>query len=49
MVNDTPAVVTYMSVVLHETVRIALTITSLNDLEVKARDVINEFLTAPLR
>ena len=47
MVKDTPAVVTYASVVLHETVRIALTIASLDDLEVKASDVMNTFLTAP--
>ena len=47
MVKDTPAVVTYASVVSRETVRIALTIAALNDLEVKASDVMNEFLTPP--
>ena len=47
MVKDTPAVVTYASIVSHETVRIALTITALNDLEVKASGVINAFLTVP--
>ena len=47
MVKDTPAVVTYASVVSSENVRIALTIAALNDLEVKASDVMNAFLTAP--
>ena len=47
MVKDTPAVVTYASVVSHDTLLIALTITALNDLEVKASDVMNTFLTAP--
>ena len=47
MVKDTPAVVTYASVVSRETVRIALTIAALNDLEVKASDVMNAFLIAP--
>ena len=46
MVKDTPAVVTYASVVSRETVRIALTIAALNDLEVKASNVMNAFLTA---
>ena len=47
MVKNTPVVVTYESVVQHETVRIALTIASLNDMQVNASDVINAFLTAP--
>ena len=47
MVKDTPAVVAYASDVSRETVRIALTIASLNDMEVKASDVMNTFLTAP--
>ena len=47
MVKDTPAVVTYASVVLRETVRITLTIADLNDLEGKVSDVMNAFLTAP--
>ena len=47
MVKDTPAVVTYASVVLRDTVRIALTIAALNDLEIKARNVMNTFLTSP--
>ena len=46
MVKETPAVVTYASVVSHDTVGIALTIADLNDLEVKASDVMNTFLTA---
>ena len=47
MVKDTPAVVPYASVVSRETVRIELTITALNDLEVKASNIMNAFLTAP--
>ena len=47
MVKNTPAVVTHASVVSRDTVRIALTIASLNDLEVKSSDVMNAFLTAP--
>ena len=44
---DTPEVLTYASVVSRETVRIALTLAALNDLEVKTSDVKNAFLTAP--
>ena len=44
---DTPAVMTYASVVSHETVHIALTLAALNDLEVQASDVMNAYLTAP--
>ena len=47
MVKDTPVAVTYASVVLRETVRIALTIASLNNLEVKTSNAMNTFLTAP--
>ena len=49
MVKDTPAVVTYVSVVSRDKVRIALTIAALNDLEVKESNVMNAFLIAPLR
>ena len=44
--TEAPAVMTYASVVSRETVRIALTIAALNDLEVKASDVQNAYLTA---
>ena len=47
MVKDKPSIVTYVSFVSRETVRIALTIAALNDLEFKASDVMNSFLTAP--
>ena len=46
MVKDKPAVFTYASVVSLETVIIALTMAALNDLEVKASDVMKAFLTA---
>ena len=39
---------TYSSVVSRETVRMALTIAALNDLEVKAGDIMNAYLTAPI-
>ena len=45
--TEEPAVMTYASVVTRETVRIALTIAALNDLEVKTGDVQNAYLTAP--
>ena len=45
--TETPKCMTYSSVVGQETVRIALTIDALNDLQVKAGDVINAYVTAP--
>lgn len=42
-----PAVLTYASVVSRESVRIALTVAALNDLQVKGSDVQNAYLTAP--
>ena len=44
---EAPAVMTYASVVSRETVRIALTVAALNDMEVRASDVQNAYLTAP--
>jgi hypothetical protein len=44
---DAPSFLTYSSVVSRETVRIALTIAALHDLDVKAADVENASLTAP--
>ena len=46
-VLDPPAGLTYSSVVSRDSVRIILTIAALNDLEVKASDVQNAYLTAP--
>ena len=43
-----PATITYASVVSRETVRLALTIAALNDLEVKVGDVLNAYITAPV-
>ena len=45
-VTKAPASITYASVVTRETVRLALMIAALNDLEVKAGDVLNAYLTA---
>ena len=41
-----PPILTYASVVSQESVRIALTLDSLNDIEVKTSDIQNEYLTA---
>ena len=46
-VLDPPAVLTYASVVTRESVRIALTVAALNDLQVRTSDVMNAYLTAP--
>jgi hypothetical protein len=44
-----PATITYASAVSHETVRLALTIASLNNLKVKVGDVLNAYITAPVK
>jgi hypothetical protein len=46
--TDTPHAMTYASVVSRESVRIALTLAALNDLDVKMSDIENAYLTAPL-
>ena len=48
MTND-PDGITYSSIISHETVHLALTIASLNDLEVKAADTMNAYITAPTK
>ena len=45
--TETLKCMTYLSVVGRETVRIALTIAALNNLQVKAGDVMNADVTAP--
>ncbi len=44
-----PATITYVSVVSRETVHLALTFASLNDLKVKVGDVLNAYITAPVK
>ncbi len=44
-----PTTITYASVVSRKTVHLALTIASLNDLEVKVGDVLNASITAPVK
>ena len=44
--TETPASLTYSSVVSHDTIRIALTIATLNDLQVMSCDIQNAYLTA---
>ena len=46
--TETPAAITYASVVSREIVRIALTLAALNDLEVECGDVLNAYVTAPV-
>jgi len=46
--TEAPATLTYASVVSRESVRIALTLAALNDLEVKTADIKNAYLTAPV-
>ena len=46
--TEAPATLTYASVVSRESVRIALTLAALNDLEVKTGDIQNAYLTAPV-
>eukprot|EP00978_Attheya_sp_CCMP212_P010641 scaffold25919_cov25-Attheya_sp.AAC.1 len=46
--TEAPATLTYTSVVSRESVRIALTLAALNDLEVKTEDVANAFLQVPV-
>jgi hypothetical protein len=46
--TDTPHAMTYESVVSRESVRIALTLAALNDLDVNMADIENAYLTAPL-
>jgi hypothetical protein len=46
--TDTPHAMTYASVVSRESVRIALTLAALNDLDVKMADIESAYLTAPI-
>ena len=46
--TEAPKTLTYASVVSRESVRIILTMAALNDLEVKAADIQNAYLTAPV-
>ena len=39
------ATVTYLTVVSHETMRIALTLAALNDLKVKSSNIMNAYIT----
>ena len=45
---DAPALITYASVVLRESVRIALTLVALNGLQVKTAHIENAYLQAPV-
>jgi hypothetical protein len=47
--TEAPATTTYASVVSPETMRLALTIASLNNLEVKEGNILNAYITAPLK
>ncbi len=45
--TDVPPTVTYASIVLRETVRIALTMAALNSLRVMAANIMNAYINAP--
>ena len=45
--TEVPATITYASVVSRESVRIALLLAALNDVEVKTADIENAYITAP--
>ena len=47
-ITNAPPTITYASVVSRETVRLALTTAALNGLQVKAYDIMNEYVTAPI-
>jgi hypothetical protein len=47
--TQAPVTITYASVVSRETVRLTLTFASLNDLEVKVGNVLNAYITAPVK
>ena len=47
--TDTPSSVTYSSVVSRDSVRICLLIAALNELDIKCADILNAYLTAPIR
>jgi hypothetical protein len=47
--TQAPATITYASVVSRETVRLALTFASLKDLKVRVGDVLNAYITAPVK
>jgi hypothetical protein len=46
--TDTSHAMTYASVMSRESVRVALTLDALNDLDVKMADIENAYLTAPM-
>jgi len=46
--TNAPPTITYASVISRETVRIALLLAAFNDLEVKAADIMNAYITAPV-
>ena len=45
--TEAPASITYVSIVSRDRVRIALTISALHDLEVKAADIMNAYICDP--
>jgi hypothetical protein len=44
-----PTIMTYASVVSRETILIALTLAALNDLEVKGADILNAYISTPIK
>ena len=46
--TDSPSTITYVIIVLRETVRIALTLSALNELPVKVADIQNAYTRSPV-
>jgi hypothetical protein len=47
--TSAPTIMTYASVVSRETIRNTLTLAALNDLEVKAADILNAYISALIK
>jgi hypothetical protein len=48
-ITGAPTTMTYACIISHETVGIALTIATLNDLKVKAANILDAYLSAPIK
>jgi hypothetical protein len=48
-ITGAPTIMTYASVVSRETARIELSLATLNDLEVKLADILNAYISAPVK
>ncbi len=49
LMTSAPTIMTYASMVSHQTIHIALTIAALNDLEVKVANILHAYISAPIK